>query len=70
MVCEGYVEVKRDEKGGGTELQLHYSDEKAMETASEAASKKVRLIHDPKIKVEKYPVTEEKAETTEPEGNN
>ena len=66
VVCSGKITAVYDPaKVGPEELRIELPTKEAMETIRETASQKIRVIHDPKIEVEMYTITEKKAETEE-----
>ena len=68
VVCGGRLTAVYDEGGMPTELKLEFPDKETMETMADTAEKAVRIIQNPKVKVETYAVAEtESSEETEAE---
>ena len=65
--CTGKLTAVYDEKGLPTELKLEYPDKETMDTVADTAEKAVRIIQNPKIKMETYPVAETPESTEEAE---
>ena len=72
VVCGGRFTAVYDESGMPKELTIEYPDKETMDTVADTAEKAVRIIQNPKIKMETYPIAEtessEEGEVEEEEG--